>query len=98
MSTIYGTEELAHELGALTADLPVLIALQILLNEYVSTSERDGLRSVGSILGLPEEQYRLGCLTGFGRAEKYTAAVGQRVDRDSECQMCPTRALARPCQ
>ena len=30
-------------------------------------------------LGLPEERYRLGCLTGFGRAEECTAAVGQRV-------------------
>ena len=28
MSMIYGTEELAHELGALTAGLPTLIALR----------------------------------------------------------------------
>jgi len=79
MSTINGTEELAHELGALTTDLPTLIALPILLNAYVFTSERGGPRSVASILGLPEERYRLGCLTGFGRAEECTAAVGQRV-------------------
>ena len=98
MSTVFSTEEFAHELGALTADLPMLFALPILLNEYVSTSERGGLRSVGSKLGLPENHYRLGCLTGFGRAKKYTAAVGQRVDRDLECQMCPTRALVLPCQ
>ena len=79
MSTIHGTEELAHELGALTADLPTLIALPILLNAYVFTSERGGPRSVASLLGLPEDRYRLGCLTGFGRAEECTAAVGQRV-------------------
>ena len=79
MSTIHGPEELAHELGALTADLPTLIALPIILNAYVFTSERGGPRSVASILGLPEERYRLGCLTGFGRAEECTAAVGQRV-------------------
>ena len=79
VSTIHGTEELAHELGALTADLPTLIALPILLNAYVFTSERGGPRSVASILGLPEERYRVGCLTGFGRAEECTAAVGQRV-------------------
>jgi len=79
ISTIHGTEELGHELGALTADLPTLIALPILLNAYVFTSERGGPRSVASSLGLPEERYRVGCLTGFGRAEECTAAVGQRV-------------------
>ena len=79
MGTIHGTEELAHELGSLTADLPTLIALPILLNAYVFTSERGGPRSVASMLGLPEERYRQGCLTGFGRAEECTAAVGQRV-------------------
>jgi len=30
-------------------------------------------------LGLAEERYRLGCLTGCDRAEECTAAVGQRV-------------------
>ena len=79
MSTTHGTEELAHELGALTADFPTLIVLPILLNAYVFTSEKGGPRSVASMLGLPEERYRLGCLTGFGRAEECMAAVGQRV-------------------
>jgi len=79
MSTIHGTEGLAHELGALTADLPRLIALPILLNACVFTSERGGPRSVASSLGLPEERYRVGCLTGFGRASECMAAVGQRV-------------------
>ena len=79
MSTIHSAEEFAQELGGLTTDLPTLIALPILLNAYVFTSERGGPRSVASILGLPEERYRQGCLTGFGRAEECTAAVGQRV-------------------
>jgi len=93
MSTIHGTEELARELGALSADFPALIALPILLNAYGFTSERGGPRSVASLLGLPEERYNLGCLTGFGRAEECTAAVGQRVLDAHE----PTGALVRPC-
>lgn len=78
-STTHSTEDLARELGTLTADLPTLIALPILLNAYVFTGEKGGPRSIPSILGLPEERYRQECLTGFGRAEECTAAVGQRV-------------------
>lgn len=78
-STTHSAEDLARELGTLTADLPTLIALPILLNAYVFTGERGGPRSIPSILGLPEERYRRECLTGFGRAEECTAAVGQRV-------------------
>ncbi|KAN0133926.1 hypothetical protein V8E53_008144 [Lactarius tabidus] len=70
---------LARELGTLTADLPTLIALPIILNTYVFTVEKGGPRTVPSILGLPEERYRQECLTGFGRAEECTVAVGQRV-------------------
>ena len=71
--------QLARELGVLTADLPTLIALPIILNAYVFTGVKGGPRSVPSILGLPEERYRQECLTGFGRAEECTVAVGQRV-------------------
>ena len=78
-STTHCAEDLARELGTLTAELPTLIALPILLNAYVFTSEKGGPRSIPSILGLPEERYRQECLTGFGRAEECTAAVGQRV-------------------
>ena len=78
-STTHSTEDLARELGILTADLPTLIALPILLNAYVFTGEKGGPRSIPSILGIPEERYRQECLTGFGRAEECTAAVGQRV-------------------
>lgn len=78
-STTHCAEDLARDLGTLTADLPTLIALPILLNAYVFTGEKGGPRSIPSILGLPEERYRQECLTGFGRAEECTAAVGQRV-------------------
>ena len=71
--------ELARELGTLTADLPTLISLPIILNTYVFTGEKGGPRTVPSLLGLPEERYRQECLTGFGRAEECTVAVGQRV-------------------
>jgi hypothetical protein len=78
-SAVHSAEELARELGVLTADLPTLISLPILLNAYVFTSEKGGPRTVASTLGIPEERYRLGCLTGFGRAEECTTVVGQRV-------------------
>ncbi|KAI0305734.1 hypothetical protein B0F90DRAFT_1624671 [Multifurca ochricompacta] len=71
--------ELARELGVLTADLPTLIALPILLSVFVFTSEKSGLLSVPSMLGLSEEQYRQECLAGFGRVEDCTVAVGRRV-------------------
>ena len=71
--------ELSRELGTLTADMPTLIALPIILNTYVFTGENGGPRTIPSILGLPEERYRQECLTGFGRAEECTVAVGQRV-------------------
>jgi len=31
------------------------------------------------MLGIPEEEYRKGCLSGFGRAEECTVAVAQCV-------------------
>jgi hypothetical protein len=31
------------------------------------------------MLGIPEDEYRKGCLAGFSRAEECAAAVGQRV-------------------
>ncbi|KAJ7287391.1 hypothetical protein C8J57DRAFT_1283782 [Mycena rebaudengoi] len=66
------TEE---ELEALTEELPTLIALPVLLNT-------DGMkvgRSVAQMIGIPEDEYRKGCMSGFGRAEECAGAVGQRV-------------------
>jgi hypothetical protein len=66
--------ELADELDILTADLPTLIALPPLLGAY-----GHGAQSVASMLGLSEDEYRKGCLAGFGRAEECGIPVGQRV-------------------
>ncbi|KAJ7594777.1 hypothetical protein C8J56DRAFT_448663 [Mycena floridula] len=69
----YSAETLAQELQTHTAELPTLLALPILIQVYGSTS------TVASILGLSEDDYRSGCLSGFGRADSCAAAVGQRV-------------------
>lgn len=63
------------ELEVLTEELPTLLALPVLLNTYGSKPGR----SVAQMLGLAEDEYRKGCLSGFGRAEECSAAVGQRV-------------------
>ncbi|KAI0645964.1 hypothetical protein C8Q79DRAFT_910078 [Trametes meyenii] len=66
--------ELEADLELLTADLPIVIALPILLRAFVP-----GERAVHGLLGLGEAEYRQGCLGGFGRAEECGIAVGQRV-------------------
>ncbi|KDQ57653.1 hypothetical protein JAAARDRAFT_35342 [Jaapia argillacea MUCL 33604] len=75
-----GTFDLAQELVNITAELPTLIALPILLRTYVHVqNESNGERTVASMLGLSDDDYKKGCLSGFGRAEECTPAVGQRV-------------------
>ncbi|KAJ7078869.1 hypothetical protein B0H15DRAFT_788476 [Mycena belliarum] len=64
-----------EELEALTEELPTLLALTVLLNAYGTKSGR----SIAQMLGLSEEEYRKGCLSGFGRAEECAGAVGQRI-------------------
>ena len=77
--------DLEHDLQILTADIPTLIALPILLRTYfpslplASPTATLQERSVSSILGLTDTAYRNGCLTGFGRADECTVAVGQHV-------------------
>ncbi|KAJ6497849.1 hypothetical protein C8R45DRAFT_142035 [Mycena sanguinolenta] len=63
------------ELEVLTEDLPTLLALPVLLNAYGCKFGR----TVAQMLGLAEDEYRNGCLSGFGRAEECAGAVGQRV-------------------
>lgn len=84
---------LEDDLTAVTADLPLLAALPVLLRTYIfpAIAVHPALitrapvpgaaaeRSVASMLGLSEEAYRSGCLSGFGRAEDCSVAVGQRV-------------------
>ena len=62
------------ELEELTADLPTLIALPVVLRAHSPTSS-----DIASMIGLSEQDYRSGCLHGFSRAEECAGAVGQRV-------------------
>jgi hypothetical protein len=71
---------LEKDLEALTADIPTLICLPVLLQAYGKSGENpSAAHSVPSILGLSEDEYRKGCLPGFGRAEECATAVTQRV-------------------
>lgn len=72
--------DMAAEVNALTAEIPVLIALPVLLRAFVFPSaSHQQERTVASMLGLAESAYRNGCLSGFGRAEECVVAVGQRI-------------------
>jgi len=87
MGAIHGTEELAHELGALTADLPTLIALPILLNAYVFTSERDGPRSRGGAIS-----------PGVSHGMRQSRRVyGSRWTESTRRAHDPSGALVGPC-
>jgi uncharacterized membrane protein YdfJ with MMPL/SSD domain len=69
------TLAIVAELQVLTNEIPTLIALPPLLHTF---SPRDA-STISGMLGLSEEEYRRGILTGFSRAEKCADAVGQRV-------------------
>lgn len=69
--------ELEAELDVLTADLPVLVALPVLLRAFVFPTGAE--RPVAAMLGVPEAQYRAAWLSGFARAEECVVAVGTRV-------------------
>ncbi|RXW15428.1 hypothetical protein EST38_g10436 [Candolleomyces aberdarensis] len=68
-------DAMANELLNLTEEIPTLIALPPLLRMY---GTRD-IPPVSEMSGLSEEEYRRGCLSGFGRAEECATVVGQRV-------------------
>lgn len=70
-------DDRAAELIEVTEKIPTLIALPILMK---ADAQGDAdVPSVSSILGVSEDEYRNGCLTGFGRAEELATAVGRRV-------------------
>ncbi|EIN11712.1 hypothetical protein PUNSTDRAFT_83434 [Punctularia strigosozonata HHB-11173 SS5] len=83
------TMEDLDDLEFLTEDPPTLISLQVLLAAYVFPpppaleKEREKpaqpAPTIASMVGLSEEDYRQGCLGGFGRAEQCAALVGQKV-------------------
>lgn len=63
-----------NDLTTLTAELPTLIALPVILRAFLPK-----LQGVPEILGLSDEEYRKGCLSGFSRAEECAGVVAQRV-------------------
>ena len=69
------TEDLIKKFNELTTKIPSLIALPIILRAFSGP----GMSSVSTMLGIPEEEYRKGCLSGFGRAEECTVAIAQCV-------------------
>ena len=69
------TEDLIKKFNDLTTKIPSLIALPIILRAFSGP----GMSSVSAMLGIPEEEYRKGCLSGFGRAEECTVTVAQCV-------------------
>ncbi|TFY66357.1 hypothetical protein EVG20_g4742 [Dentipellis fragilis] len=84
------TADLVKQLGDVTADLPTLVALPVLLNNYVFSDQSVPYRSIASMVGLSVEEYRQGCLTGYGRAEECTAAVGRKVLQSLEKEVVVT--------
>jgi hypothetical protein len=65
----------AKQLSKLTADIPFLVALPVILYAFGDP----GTNSVPTILGLSGEDYRKGCLSGFSRAEECAETIGHRV-------------------
>lgn len=68
--------EIAQEFENLATKIPVLIALQLVLQAPVTPVINV---SVSSLIGLPEDQYRKECLAGFGRAEECSTNVALSV-------------------
>jgi hypothetical protein len=69
------TDDLVKKFNDLTTKIPSLIVLPIILRAFSGP----GMSSVSAMLGIPEEEYRKGCLSGFGRAEECTVTIAQRV-------------------
>ncbi|CAA7259211.1 unnamed protein product [Cyclocybe aegerita] len=65
----------ARELNQLTAEIPSLIALPVILHALGGP----GTFSVATMLGISEDEYRKGCLGGFSRAEECAFAISQRI-------------------
>lgn len=68
-----------EDLEAITADLPTVIALPILLRMFVRHETDGSGDTVAGLLGVPEQEYRSACLTGFSRAEECGPVVAKRI-------------------
>lgn len=66
----------AHKLQILTAELPLLIALPVLLQ---GSARGGSVLSVAHLLELSEDEYRAECLFGFGRAEECATPIALQV-------------------
>lgn len=60
----------ARKLQILTTEVPLLIALPVILQ-----GDAHGGPSVAHLLGLSEDEYRKECLYGFGRAEECSTPI-----------------------
>ncbi|GLB37290.1 hypothetical protein LshimejAT787_0403410 [Lyophyllum shimeji] len=67
----------ARELEILATEVPLLIALPVVLQAPVNGVSSN--ISVGNMISLSETQYRKECLSGFGRAEECSTTVALRV-------------------
>jgi hypothetical protein len=74
LNASHDVDGIVTDLEQLTTELPSLIALPVLLRSY-----GNGAFTVSGILGLPEAEYRSGCLTTFGRADECAGLVCRRV-------------------
>lgn len=73
-------EAISEEIEKITADLPTLIALPVLLWSYSGvTNETPSIPPVSSIINISEDEYRKNCLSGFGRAEQCSSIIGHSV-------------------
>jgi hypothetical protein len=74
--------DIGAELERVGDDLPVLIALPVLLPTLIYAeggSQQSRAPSLPELLGMSESEYRSGCLAGFGREEECAPLVGRRV-------------------
>ncbi|KAG6866641.1 hypothetical protein C0991_000751 [Blastosporella zonata] len=69
----------AQELEILATEVPLLIALPVVLQASSPTNGASSTVSVSSLIGLSASQYRKECLSGFGRAEECAITVARRV-------------------
>ncbi|RDB25384.1 hypothetical protein Hypma_008031 [Hypsizygus marmoreus] len=70
-------DDIARELEVLATEVPLLIALPVLLQVPINGGSTSV--SVWDMIGLTEAEYRKQCLSGFGRAEECATTVALRV-------------------
>jgi len=69
-----GFQVSSEDLNQLTTDIPFLVALPVVLS-----MGGVGAPSLITLLGISEDEYRRGCLSGFSRAEECAEMIGRRV-------------------